>query len=83
MKSLIVIVNVALTSLMIYRVVEINNDKGHLIIVFYFPVLIILNLVVALVYFFTDRNVAKFVLRVALIMAVLYVPILVLAIAYI
>jgi hypothetical protein len=75
-KALIYLVNVVLIALMIIRVIEIDNDKGIIIVLFYYPLLLLVNFGIGLKMRFSKNSLSRNYFEVCLCMMVLFFPIL-------
>ena len=76
MKSaLIYVVNIILVSLIIKRVLVIDDDKAHLIFQFFYPALLVLNFFVGLSLKLLKNMAYKTYWRVCVWMACLFVPV--------
>ena len=72
---LIYLVNIILVFLIMTRVFVIDNDKAHLIFAFYYPALMVLNLLVGLGLKLMRRKVYKVYLQLCVWMGCLFIPI--------
>ena len=68
-------VNFTITVVIVTRVIAIDNDKGHLVFLFYYPVLILLNLAIGLALKLSKKSLYKSYWKVSAWMAALFVPI--------
>ena len=81
-KALIYSINVIITLLLVARVIAIDNDKGHLLFFFYYPGLILLNLIIGLVLKLYSKVVYKTFWQASIWMACFFIPIYILLIMY-
>ena len=77
MKGLIYGVNVLATVLILWRMKMIDNDKSILLIVFFYPALILLNLIIATVLKLAKNPNYKAFIQSVLLLLILLVPILI------
>jgi hypothetical protein len=68
-------INILIVSMIVLRVISIDDDKAHLIFLFYYPSLIIVNFVIGLILKFMDKEMYKNYWRVCLGQLLLFVPI--------
>ncbi len=76
-KIAVYIINAGLVALILYSMYLENSDKSVVIIIFYYPVLILLNLVTALVLRLFKKNAYKVFLSGALFLVILLMPVIV------
>lgn len=48
-KTIIFILNIVAISFLLFRIQQINNDKAILLLIFYYPILLLINLVLWLI----------------------------------
>jgi hypothetical protein len=70
-------INIGLICLLVVRIKTIDSDKGVLLIAFFYPVLIIFNLILALILRLLKNELYKSVLREVLILLLFLIPILI------
>lgn len=76
MKTILIyLVNIVLVFFIVRRVVVIDNDKAHLIFLFYYPALLGLNLLIGLVLKFMKKGIYKSFWQLCIWMACLFIPI--------
>jgi hypothetical protein len=75
MKNLaILFLNVVLVLMIVHRVLDIDNDKGHLIFLFYYSALIVLNVTIGLLLKFMKSNTYRMFWKLSIWMACLFIP---------
>ena len=67
--------NIGLTLLLIYRVISIDDDKGHLVFLFYFPLLILVNVAMWIISKMRKKNTQQVFLLSSICMSCLFIPI--------
>ena len=55
-RALIYLANLLLIAVIVQRVIAIDNDKAHLIFLFYYPALLLLNFLIGVVLKIAKRN---------------------------
>lgn len=77
-KTSIYFINFLLVCLLINKVVSTNSDKGILFLVFYYPTLIIVNLMIGILLKVANNLIYKGFFGVAIWLGALFIPILLL-----
>ena len=75
-KFIIYGINVLLVFLMIYRSIEINDDKAFLIVAVYYPFLFALNLILAGIFRLLRKSIFKVFLQSCILLLILLLPVL-------
>ncbi|MFT7035439.1 MAG: hypothetical protein ACJA2S_003963 [Cyclobacteriaceae bacterium] len=78
-KSILISLNILVVCLTLYRIYDIDSGKGHLILMFFYPLLIIATL--GAKKYYEDLN--GFINTLAITMSILFIPILLLIVEYI
>lgn len=73
------VVNGIAIFLMLLRMYQIDSDKGIIIFIFYYPILLVINFLVFLILFFTKNKLAKVYVQIVLALLFLLVPLAILA----
>jgi hypothetical protein len=81
-KPVIYAFNIIVTLLLIARVIVIDNDKAHLVFLFYYPALILLNSIVGLILKLFKKDSYKIYWQASIWMACLFIPIYIVLIMY-
>lgn len=75
MKALLIyLVNMTLVILIIRRVIVIDNDKAHLIFAFYYPALLVLNLLVGISLKLMRKKIYETYFQLCVWMGCLFIP---------
>ena len=75
MHALIYFANLLLIVALVKQVMAINDDKAHLIFLFYYPVLVLLNLLIGVVLKMAKRNSYRDFWQLCIWMGCLFLPI--------
>lgn len=74
-RALIYLANLLLITIIVQRVVAIDNDKAHLVFLFYYPALLLLNFLIGVVLKIAKRNSYRDFWQLCIWMGCLFIPI--------
>ena len=75
MKLVVYLINLVIVCSVLYRSIQINNDKAVLLLVFFYPILIIVNAVIGLILKIRKNNLYKVFLASCVLLIVLLIPV--------
>ena len=81
-KALVYSFNIIVSLLIVARVIIIGNDKAHLVFLFYYPTLILLNLIIGLIFKLSRKDSYKSYWQASAWMVCLFIPIYIVLISY-
>ncbi|AYB32863.1 hypothetical protein D4L85_20775 [Chryseolinea soli] len=73
-RAVIYLFNLLLIAVIIQRVIAIDNDKAHLIFLFYYPALLLLNLLIGVVLKIAKRESYRDFWQLCIWMGCLFIP---------
>lgn len=76
------VINVLLLTILIKRTFEIDNDKAPILFIFYYGVILFVNLILWLSFSFTNKSVRTDFKKISLTLLAAFIPLLVFVIAY-
>ena len=76
MRPLIYLSNLLLVAVIVQRVIAIDDDKAHLIFLFYYPALLLLNFLIGVVLKIAKRPSYRYFWQLCIWMGCLFIPIL-------
>jgi nicotinamide riboside transporter PnuC len=80
-RTLIYLANLVLIAVIVQRVIAIDNDKAHLIFLFYYPALLLLNFLIGVVLKIAKRKRYRDFWQLCIWMGCLFIPILMILIS--
>lgn len=72
------LITIALVSTLLHKVLTINNDKEMLVFVFYYGVIFVFNMVLAIPFIFIDNEIIKTIRNIGIVLFLAFIPLMIL-----